>query len=326
MCTYLPLQLYYYLLLDRYELNVPRLPNSHPSHGPLWGWPVAYRGVLHGLFTQQKAGLSDDCSGVYFLPSPLICWLATLAVGTAVLKATSRIPSEAWCWWQSSWGTSMASRETSSRNGGNHSSNSNSSSTSRNSESRSSTDGIAVDSKKSHDRIAEQSSSRGGTWGLGPGALALGYCLHMLPYATVHRELFVIYYALPYFFALLALTLSLDSIAYQGNVSACSGVAWQQQQQQQGPWWRNLRTAFGRTRAPLYLVPLLGLLTFVYMRPLVTGSLPPSEYLARLASATPACYVNQCFNAPPGTPLRAALDSAGGDERRGVFPVLLGKV
>jgi len=213
----------------------------------------------------------------------------------------------------------MTGSKSSRHNGSNSSSTSTSSIASSRSHRSASKDGHER-GVKSHDREAVQSSGRGGPWGLGPGALVLGYCFHVLPYATVHRELFVIYYALPYFFALLALTLSLDSNAHQGIVHPSSIAA---RQQQPHSWWHSLRTALVN-RAPLWLVPLLGLLTFVYMRPLVTGNLPPPQYLARLASVTPACHFNKCFNAPPGTPLRAALDSAGGNERRGVFPVLLG--
>ena len=40
----------------RYELEIPRLPNSHHSHGPAWAWPLAGRGLLHGLFARQAAG------------------------------------------------------------------------------------------------------------------------------------------------------------------------------------------------------------------------------------------------------------------------------
>jgi hypothetical protein len=164
----------------------------------------------------------------------------------------------------------------------------------------------------------------------------LAYVAHLLPYATVRRELFVVYYALPYLFALLALALSLDcgygGHGGGGHEKSTSGGGGRDEgttgppqaaaaTRQQGQW-RLARRAGGNWR--LTAVPLLGLASFAYLRPLVTGSLPPRPFLARLAAATPACHFNECFHAPPGTPLRAAVDRAGGDERAGAFPVILG--
>ena len=231
-------QVYYYLLLDRYELEVPRLPNSHHSHGPASGWLVAWRGLLHALFPQRLQGLTDS-SGVLFLPNPLTCVLATIAVVATACGAMLR--------------------------------------------------GVPVVAN----RFSTQRTASLG-WGRGGGALVLGFVLHLAPFLSVHRELFIIYYSLSYYFAILALALVLGS------------------------------DPFGRQPLLIAILLYLAFSVFVLIIPLVTGELEPADYLERMAQIMPACRAGACFNAPEGTPLRAALDRAGGDERLGVFPYLMG--
>mmetsp|Transcript_29757 Transcript_29757/g.60806 ORF Transcript_29757/g.60806 Transcript_29757/m.60806 type:complete len:600 (+) Transcript_29757:6-1805(+) len=263
-------QVYYYTLLDGYELEIPRLPNSHHSHhGSLWGWMVGYRGLLHALFSRQLGG-QTDCAAVLFLPNPLTCCLSSIAVAATMLIFVSKAASTAF------------------------------------SSSYSSSESLPL-----HDEIG----------GLGNFVLVLGWCLHLIPFLSVHRELFVVYYAFAYYFGILLLALSLDHVYLRMLLPS---------QRPQDDSQSSSSKSNGLCRylsCAVLAVPVFGIAAaFVRLYPLVTGlGIEPEAYLNRLMTTMPACWFGECFNAVPGSPLRELLDRSGGDERA-LFPFLMGSM
>jgi len=173
-------------------------------------------------------------------------------------------------------------------------------------------------------------------WGRGAGALVLGYLAHVAPYLTVHRELFVVYYAPPYLFALLLLAKQVDDLASTAGTStaAARGAPTRDGAQRSAAQARSAWAA----RAVLACGAAAAAVGFAVVWPLATGhgfglsassaadASRPLAYLNRLGAAMPSCWAGACFNAPKGTPLASALkaraDLGLGAERAAVFPLI----
>jgi hypothetical protein len=251
-------QYYYYTLLDGYELQIPRLPNSHHSHhGSIFGWMVGYRGLLHALFPRKSSGQTES-SAVLFIPNLLVCWLSSIAVVLSAWRLLKQL--------------------------------------------------LGANTR------TESPPLERGEGGLGANALFVGWCLHLLPFFSVHRELFIVYYAFAYFFAIILLGLTLDR--FHNFVHANTAGGTDTHRGVEG-WKLVLSWA-------VLVVPVCGSLgLFMWMYPLTTGhGITPEAYLARLSSTMPSCWFGECFNAVPGSPLRSVLDNNGGDEKA-LFPFLL---
>ena len=221
-------QYYYYVLLDNYELEVPRLPNSHHSHSQWTMWLLAYRGLMHALFPRHNTG-EIGASAILFLPNVISCWLTTVCTYIASLIYFVR-----------------RLRRTKS----------------------------AMPHK---DRGLEN--------------FLVAYFLHLLPFLSVHRELFIIYYTFAYYFGLLFTALLLDRIATPLRSTVMS-----------------------------FIVAICSA-SFLYMWPLSTGEITSVGYLDRMAMVQPSCWYGRCFNAPDGSPLASLYSTLGSD--RALFPFLV---
>lgn len=230
---------YYYILLDKYELDIPRLPNSHHSHCSWYTWPFAYRGLIHALFPRRESG-QVDVSAVYFLPNLAVC----LASSIATLVATLILYLKRW--------THCGRRAS-------------------------------------------------GTRSL--GSLLAAYGFHLLPFSSVNRETFNLYYVFAFYFGVLLLAAVIDGLAAIRE-----------------PIFPPALPRPSGTILMCCIVALCGAL-FLCIWPLSTGDLPPGEFMQRMAAMQPSCWFGECFNAPIGSTLHGAVALKGSE--RNAFPFLI---
>lgn len=155
--------------------------------------------------------------------------------------------------------------------------------------------------------------------GVGGGCLVIGWFMHLIPFMSVHRELFLIYYVFAYYFGILYLSLFLDSIFNKCLIS--KEETQKNTSSKMQLYFKDLNfNHFGMYI--LYFILILFFISFMYIRPLNTGELTPVDFLDRMAIVMPSCWSGTCFNSPVGTPFRNLLDQVGDDDRL-IFPYLV---